>query len=200
MRYTYNTAFVKTVVFILSLSPLYEMIWFALTGRFGDFPSWEIIGITGEASLIFLLLTLAVTPARRILGWNNLIHIRRMLGLFAFFYAMIHFVIYIWREEHFSFHEFLLDIVRLPYITVGFIALILLIPLAFTARDSMMRKVGKNWKPIHRMVYAIAMLSIVHYVLVSIWSPLNALLYAFMLLLLLGYRFVYAKTPKDWML
>ncbi len=199
MRYRYNTAFLKTIVFFLSLSPLYEVIWFALSGRFGDYPSWEIIGITGESSLIFLLLTLAVTPARQLFGWRNLIHIRRMLGLFAFFYACLHFIVYLWREENFIFKEFVLDIVRLPYITVGMMALILLVPLAFTARDSMMRKVGKHWKPIHRMVYAIALLSVVHYVLVSIWAPMNALVYALILMIFLAYRFVYARSVKDWM-
>jgi len=198
-NYTYNTAFLKTLVFTLSLSPLYEMIWFAITGRFGDYPSWEIIGITGEASLVCLLLTLLVTPLRKLFGWNNLLHIRRMLGLFAFFYACLHFFVYIWREENFVFAEFVNDVIKLPYITLGFIAFVLLIPLAFTARDRMMRKYGKSWKTIHKMIYAITVLSVVHYMLVSIWAPLNALFYASILLILLAFRFIYARTAKDWM-
>lgn len=189
---------VKIITFILSLSPLYEMLWFTLTGRFGDYPSWEIIGITGEAALIFLLITLSVTPIRRKTGWNILLKLRRMLGLFAFFYATVHFLVYIWREDNFIFHEFLLDTIKLPYITVGFLAWLLLIPLALTANDKVMKRIGKNWKRIHSMIYLITFLSVLHYLLVRLWNPTDILGFAVILAGLLGYRFYHARTAKDW--
>ena len=189
---------VKIIVFILCLSPLYEMIWYGVTARFGDYPSWEIIGITGEASLIFLLITLSVTPLRRIFGWNSLLKLRRMLGLFAYFYATLHFVVYIWREDNFILHEFFLDAINLPYITVGFLAWLLLTPMALTANNDGMKRLGKNWKKIHSMVYFIAFLSVLHYLLVRTWDTTDVLWYATILTVLLGYRFYHARTIKDW--
>ncbi|MBF0256414.1 MAG: sulfoxide reductase heme-binding subunit YedZ [Gammaproteobacteria bacterium] len=189
---------IKTIVFLASLSPLYEIVWYTVTGRFGDYPAWEIIGLTGEASLVFLLLTLLVTPLRKIFGWNGLIKLRRMLGLFAFFYATLHFLVYIWREDNFIVHEFFLDMVKLPYITVGVLAWLMLIPVAVTANDPMMKKAGKNWKRIHSMIYAITFLSVLHYLLVRTWNPTDVLYYAAILLALLVYRFYHARTVKDW--
>ncbi|MBF0219219.1 MAG: sulfoxide reductase heme-binding subunit YedZ [Gammaproteobacteria bacterium] len=189
---------VKISVFILSLSPLYEMLWYGLTGRFGAYPAWEIIGITGEASLVFLLLTLAVTPLRRWFGWNILLKLRRMLGLFAFFYASFHFAIYIWREDNFILSEFFNDAVKLPYITVGILAWLLLVPLALTARDKMMKTLGKGWKRLHSTIYAITFLTVLHYLLVRTWNPVDVLIYAAILTALLAYRFYYAKSVKEW--
>jgi sulfoxide reductase heme-binding subunit YedZ len=186
------------MVFVLSLYPLTEMAWYAVRGKFGDYPSWEIIGTTGEASLVFLLLTLAVTPLRRIFGWNYLLKLRRLLGLFAFFYATLHFFVYIWREDNFMLHEFFLDTVRLPYITVGFAAWVILVPMAFSANDTVMRKLGKNWKRLHSMIYAVTFLSVLHYLLVRTWRPTDVFWYAAILALLLAYRFYYARTAKDW--
>ena len=190
---------VKIITFLFSLYPLYEMVWYAITGRFGDYPSWEIIGITGEAALIFLLIALAVTPIRRLFGWNILLKLRRMLGLFAFFYASLHFLVYIWREDNFIIHEFFLDVIKMPYITVGFLAWLLLVPLAVTASDSKMKQLGKRWKTVHSMVYLITFLSVLHYLLVRTWNPTDVLGYAAILVALLSYRFYHARTVKDWM-
>ncbi len=188
----------KIIVFILSLSPLYEMLWYMVTGRFGDYPSWVFIGTTGEAALIFLLITLSVTPIRRIFGWNILLKLRRMLGLFAFFYATLHFFVYIWREDNFIFQEFLLDTIKLPYITVGFLSWLLLIPLAVTANDKMIKRIGTQWKRIHAMIYLITFLTVIHYLLVRLWDPTDILWYAAILAGLLGYRFYHARTARDW--
>ncbi len=188
----------KIIIFVLSLYPLYEMAWYALTGRYGDYPSWEIIGITGEASLVFLLITLSVTPLRRTFGWNSLLKFRRTFGLFAFFYATLHFLIYIWREDTFILTEFAMDVVKLPYVTVGFLAWLLMLPIALTANDSRMRALGRNWKRIHSMVYAVTFLTIVHYFLLRTWNPTDVLGYAAFLTALLGYRFYYARTQKEW--
>ncbi|QEP43977.1 sulfoxide reductase heme-binding subunit YedZ [Ectothiorhodospiraceae bacterium BW-2] len=189
---------IKIITFILCLSPLYEMIWYAVGGHFGDYPSWEIIGITGEAALVFLLITLSVTPIRRQFGWNILLKLRRMFGLFAFFYATLHFMVYIWREDNFILREFLLDTVKLPYITVGILAWLLLIPLATSANNDTMKKLGKNWKRVHSMIYAITFLSVLHYLLVRTWNPTDVLGYATILVLLLAYRFYHARTVKEW--
>ncbi len=189
---------IKIITFFICLSPLYEMLWYGITGRFGDYPSWEIIGITGEAALLFLLFTLSVTPLRRIFGWNILLKIRRMLGLFAFFYASLHFLVYIWREDNFNFHEFLLDTLKLPYITVGVLAWLLLIPLASSANNDTMKRLGKNWKRVHSMIYLITFLSVLHYLLVRTWNPTDVLGYAAILVALLAYRFFHARTVKDW--
>jgi len=188
----------KIITFVISLSPLYEMLWYTITGRFGDYPSWEIIGITGEAALIFLLLTLSITPIRRIFGWNILLKLRRTLGLFAFFYATLHFLVYVWREDNFIVHEFFLDVIKMPYITVGFLAWLLLVPLAFTANDGRMKKLGKNWKKIHSMIYLITFLSVLHYLLVRTWNPTDVLWYAAVLVALVAYRFYHARSVKDW--
>ena len=188
----------KIIVFILCLMPIYEVLWYSITGRFGDYPSWEIIGITGEAALIFLLITLSVTPIRRKFGWNALLKYRRMFGLFAFFYATAHFFVYIWQEDNFIIHEFLLDTINLPYITVGFLAWLLLIPLAVTANNKSIKRIGKNWKRIHSMIYVITFLSVLHYLLVRLWNPTDILGYAAILAALLGYRFFHARTAKDW--
>jgi sulfoxide reductase heme-binding subunit YedZ len=189
---------IKTITFIVCLYPLYDMLWSWISGHFGDYPSWEIIGTTGEAGLVFLLLTLTITPIRRITGWSILLKLRRMLGLFAFFYASIHFFVYIWREDNFILKEFLLDAVNLPYITVGFLAWLLLVPMAITANDVLMRRLGKNWKRIHGMVYFITFLSVLHYLLVRTWDTTDVLWYATVLVILLAYRFYHARTVKDW--
>jgi methionine sulfoxide reductase heme-binding subunit len=200
MKREYNLPFIKLVVFLLCLSPLYEMLWYLLTGHFGDYPSWEIIGITGEASLFFLLLTLLVTPLRRLFGWNILLSLRRLFGLFAYSYATLHFFVYIWREENFILHEFFLDIVNLPYITVGILSWLLMVPLAMTANDRNMKRLGKNWRKLHTLVYPLTVFACLHYILVQIWAPFDALEYTLLFVVLLGYRFVYARTPEDWSL
>ncbi len=190
---------IKIITFVISLSPLYEMVLFAITGRFGDYPSWEIIGITGEASLLFLLLTLLITPDKGAsLAGMCCSSCAACWACLPFFYATLHFLVYIWREDNFIVREFFFDIVKLPYITVGFIAWLLLIPLAYTASDNQMKRLGKGWKRLHSMIYPITFLSVLHYLLVRTWNPTDVLWYAAILVVLLAYRFFHARTVKDW--
>ena len=143
------------------------------------------LGIWG---LNFLLITLAITPLRYISGWNWLIRFRRMLGLFAFFYVFLHFLVYAGLDQRFDLHAIFEDIAERPYITIGFTALVLLIPLAVTSTNGMMRRLGSRWKKLHRMVYGIAILGVWHFYWQVKLDTLEAVLYAGALAILLGYR------------
>lgn len=150
----------------------------------------------GDCTLIFLMITLAVTPLRRFTGWQWLIKLRRMLGLFAFFYASLHFVTYIWLDQFFDLQDMVKDIIKRPFITVGFAAFVCLVPLAVTSTNAMVKRLGgKRWQALHRLVYAIAILGVVHYWWLVKRDIREPLLYAAILALLLGVR-IYWKLQK----
>jgi len=153
----------KIGVFIACWYPLARIVLFGLTDRLGANPIEFITRSTGLWTLIFLCLTLAVTPLRRLTGFNALLRFRRMLGLYAFFYAVLHFTTYIWFDKWFDLAEVLKDIGKRPFITVGFAAFLLLIPLAATSPRAAARKLGRRWLTLHRSVYAIAILAILHF-------------------------------------
>lgn len=153
----------KPLVFSLCLIPLGLIIYRGLTHQLTAEPIKEITHITGDWALYFLLLTLAITPLRRLTRINALIRFRRMLGLYAFFYVCLHFVTYLVLDQFFDWGEILRDIVKRPYITVGFSAFILLIPLALTSTRKMVQKLGKRWKLLHSLVYPITTLGLLHY-------------------------------------
>ena len=157
---------IKPVAFILALVPFAYLVYGAFTDNLGTNPVETMTHETGEWGLRFLLLTLAISPLRRILGISWLIRLRRMFGLFAFFYACLHFVTYIWLDQFFDFYEILHDIPKRPFITIGFVAFILLIPLAVTSTKKMQQRLKKNWKRLHQLAYVIPMLVVVHF----IWS------------------------------
>jgi len=117
----------------------------------------------GTWTLVFLCLSLAMTPARVITGWTGFIHLRRMLGLFCFFYATVHFLIWLWLDHNFSLAAMWQDVLERPYITFGFLAFVFLIPLALTSNRWAQRKLGRRWGHLHRLIYAIAVLAILHY-------------------------------------
>ncbi len=178
----------KPLVFCVSLLPLVWLCWLAWQGRLGANPVETLSHRTGDWSLRFLLLTLAVTPLRRLSGWNWLLKFRRMLGLFAFFYVCLHLGVYLIFDQFFDPSAILEDIAKRPYITVGFAGFLLLIPLAVTSTNGMIKRLGRNWQRLHRLVYLIGMLGVVHYwwlVKADISEPL---LYAGLLTMLLGYR------------
>lgn len=153
----------KAAVFILSLLPFARLVWGTATGAFTD-PLAEITRISGEWALYFLCITLAVTPLRRLTGWNWLVRLRRMVGLFTFFYAFVHFVAFLWFDHFFDVAAMLADVVKRPFILVGFIAFVLLIPLAATSTNAMIKRLGgKRWQWLHRLIYAIGPLAILHY-------------------------------------
>ncbi|SFA94555.1 sulfoxide reductase heme-binding subunit YedZ [Collimonas sp. OK607] len=156
--------FLKVALFALALLPAARLLLFGFTDRLGANPIEFITRSSGDWTLYFLCITLAVTPLRRFTNWNWLIKLRRMLGLFAFFYASLHFTTFLWFDHFFDVAEMFKDVVKRPFITVGFIAFVLLIPLALTSTNGMIRRLGgKRWQWLHRSLYAIAMLGILHF-------------------------------------
>jgi sulfoxide reductase heme-binding subunit YedZ len=183
----------KVVVFGLCLLPLVILTLqtFGVGGlSLGANPIEELIHSLGKWGLKLLLITLAVTPLRKLTGWNWLLRLRRMLGLFAFFYVALHFLVYAGLDQRFDLAAIFEDIAKRPYITVGMTALLLLIPLAVTSTNGMMRRLGKNWQKLHRLVYVIAILGVWHFYWQVKLDTLEALVYAGILFALLGYRLV----------
>lgn len=154
----------KGVLFVLALLPFVRLIAFGFLDRLGANPIEFITRNTGDWTLYFLCITLAVTPLRRLTGWNWLIRLRRMLGLFSFFYVVLHFMTFLWFDHFFDVEEMWRDVLKRPFITVGFIAFVLLIPLAATSTNAMVRRLGaKRWLWLHRLMYLILPLGILHF-------------------------------------
>jgi methionine sulfoxide reductase heme-binding subunit len=153
----------KVVLWALCLAPAGRLAWYAYSGGLGANPIEFITLDTGFWTLVLLMTTLAVTPLRRLTGWNRLIRFRRMLGLFAFFYATLHFLTYVALDLFFDFGAVAADIVKRPYITVGFTAFVLLIPLAVTSTKGAIRRLGRNWLRLHRLIYVSAALAVLHF-------------------------------------
>jgi sulfoxide reductase heme-binding subunit YedZ len=153
----------KVAVFALALLPFARMVWLTAAGELVE-PLEFITHGTGDWTLYFLCITLAVTPLRRLTGANWLVKLRRMLGLFAFFYAALHFTTFIWFDHFFDLAAIWKDVLKRPFITVGFIAFVLLVPLAVTSTNAMARRLGgKRWQALHRTIYLIAPLAILHF-------------------------------------
>lgn len=180
---------IKAALFALCLVPLALLAWRAYTDNLGANPIEAITRGTGDWTLRFLLITLAVTPLRRLTGAHWLLRLRRMLGLFAFFYAALHFTTYFWLDQFFDLQAIAKDILKRPFITVGFAAFVLLIPLAATSNNAAIRRLGgRKWQSLHRSVYAIAILGVVHYWWLVKKDISEPLLYASILGILLGLR------------
>lgn len=179
----------KALIFLAALMPLMLLIMDGLNGNLGANPVEVITHRTGDWVLNFLLITLAVTPLRKITGWHWLLRFRRMLGLYAFFYVLLHFTTYIWLDRFFVFDEIGKDIAKRPYITVGFICFLLLIPLAVTSTNAMVRRLGaKRWQRLHKMIYAIAIGGVLHYLWLVKSDIILPLAYGLVLVLLLVLR------------
>lgn len=187
---------IKPLLFLLCLFPLGFLIWGAINDTLGANPAETLTRETGEWTLRFLLITLLVTPARRILSWPWLIRLRRMLGLFVFFYAVMHLLTYVWFDQFFDWLEILKDIKKRPFISLGFIGFIFLIPLALTSTKKMMRRLGKRWAKLHKLVYVIAVLGVFHFILLVKADYLEPVIYGVVLLLLLSYRAYYQKIQQ----
>ncbi len=154
---------IKAAIFALGLIPVAKMAYLTLTQQLVE-PLEHITRGTGDWVLYFLCITLAVTPLRRFTGWNWLIKLRRELGLFAFFYACLHFMTFIWFDHFFDLAEMWKDVLKRPFITVGFTAFVLLVPLAVTSTNGMIKRLGgKRWQWLHRLIYVIAPLGILHF-------------------------------------
>jgi sulfoxide reductase heme-binding subunit YedZ len=179
----------KPAVFILCLLPALALAADALTGGLGANPIEAITHRTGDWALRLLLITLAVTPLRRLTGWSWPGPLRRMLGLYAFFYASLHFLTYLVLDQFFDPAAIVEDIAKRPYITVGFTAFVLLIPLALTSTNGMIRRLGgRNWRRLHRLVYPIAILGVIHFLWLVKADLREPLIYLAILAALLGYR------------
>jgi methionine sulfoxide reductase heme-binding subunit len=187
---------IKVPVFILALVPVALLLRGALTGNLGVNPAETIQLTTGRWALKFLLLSLAITPVRRLTGWNILIQYRRMLGLFAFFYVTLHFTAYWAFDLGFAFGAMVADVVKRPFITMGFAAFLLLIPLALTSTKGWIRRLGKRWARLHRLVYVAAIFAIVHFAWkVKVFTG-DPVIYAAILTALLGFRVVWALRAR----
>ena len=181
--------FSKACIFIISLIPFTLLLYNALNDNLGANPIEVITHSTGDWALNFLLITLSVTPLRKLTGQNLLIRYRRMLGLFAFFYVCMHFLCFLVLDHFFDWQTIIEDIIKRPYITVGFIAFILIIPLAITSSKSMMMKLGRSWNNLHRLIYLICPLGVLHY-LWLVKSDITApLIYAIIYITLMSFRF-----------
>lgn len=178
----------------LCLLPLVRLVVLGATGGLGANPIEFVTRSTGTWTLAGLLMTLSVTPLRRLSGNAGLLRYRRMLGLFAFFYACLHFVTYFWLDQFFDLAAIARDIVKRPFVTVGFAAFVLLIPLAATSSQAMMRRLGRNWQRVHRMIYPIALLGVIHYLWLVKKDMTQPLIYGGVLVVLLAVRLPWGRT------
>jgi len=189
--------FTKVAVFLCALIPLGRLAWKALHDGLGANPIEVITHTTGDWTLILILATLSITPLRRITGQYWLISVRRMIGLFAFFYGFLHFLTYIWLDKFFDVHEMWKDIAKRPFITVGFSAFVLMIPLALTSTAGWIRRLGgKNWQRLHRLIYLAAILGVLHYLWLVKADTRKPVEYGFVLSVLFLYRVVIWVAQK----
>jgi sulfoxide reductase heme-binding subunit YedZ len=191
--------FTKIALFLAALIPLERLLWKAFHDSLGANPIEVITHSTGDWTLIFVLSTLAITPLRRLTRQYWLIGLRRMIGLFAFFYGTLHFLTYIWLDKFFDIHEMLKDIEKRRFITVGFAAFVLMIPLALTSTAWSIRRLGgKNWQRLHRLIYLTGILGVVHYTWLVKADRRKPLEYGAVLTILLAYRVaIWAKEKAS---
>ena len=198
--------YIKVVVFLICLVPFGLLLWKFFGPHPFDMSGWGVgLGANpvealehgfGDWTLRFLLTTLSITPLRKLLRIPSLIKFRRMLGLFAFFYGCAHFTTYLWLDKFFNLHEILLDVAKRKYITVGFTAFVLLIPLALTSTAGWIRRLGgKRWRALHRLIYAAAIAGVIHYLWLVKADKRKPLEYGAVLTVLLGYRVVVWLLP-----
>lgn len=180
--------FAKLALFVVSLIPAAVLGWNFFHDQLGANPFEALTRESGEWTLRFLLVTLLMTPLRGILHQSWPLQLRRMLGLYSFFYACLHLLTYLWFDQFFDWQEISKDILKRPFITVGITAWILLLPLAVTSTNGMMRRLGRRWKRLHRSIYLIASLGVLHFLLMVKADLREPLIYTGILLILLGYR------------
>ena len=183
-----KSKFTKPVLFMLCLVPLSSLIWRAFYGDLGANPIETITRGTGDWTLRFLLITLSISPLRQWFGLSGLLRFRRLFGLYVFFYACCHFSIWLIFDHAFDFADMIEDIVERPYITVGFSALMLLIPLAITSNNAMLKKLGKSWKKLHQLTYLVVTLGVLHFLWLVKADYLEPGIYALIVIILLLHR------------
>ena len=190
---------IKASAFVLSLVPFLHLVWAAFTDHLGANPLEFITRNTGDWTLYFLCTTLSVTPIRRLMNWPWLIKLRRMFGLFAFFYASLHFLTFLWFDHFFDVAEMLKDVEKRPFILVGFSAFLLLIPLALTSTNKMIKRLGAaHWQLLHKLVYVISCLGILHFFLMKAGKHdfSQPIVFACIVAVLLGMRVYWVLQKK----
>jgi sulfoxide reductase heme-binding subunit YedZ len=192
-----DTKFSKILISVNAFVPLIILAFDAWSGKIGANPIEFFLRTTGVLTLVFLLLTLSVTPLRKMFEWNNLIKFRRMLGLYAFFYGFLHLITYSIFDKSLSVAAIVSDIWQRPFIAVGMLAFFLLIPLAVTSTNGMIKRLGgKNWAKLHKLTYLIAILGVIHFWMIVKSDLTYPLLFGFVLAILLGYRIFANQKPK----
>lgn len=179
----------KPIVFVVCLLPVILLFRDFYLDELGPNPFEVLTRSTGEWALRFLLITLAMTPLRVLSGAGWPLRFRRLFGLYAFFYVCVHLLTYIWLDQFFDWEEIWTDIVKRPYITIGMLAFTLLIPLALTSTKKMMKRLGQRWKKLHKLIYLIAPLGVLHFLLLVKADLREPIIYAFILLGLFVVRF-----------
>jgi sulfoxide reductase heme-binding subunit YedZ len=185
----------KVSIFLLCLVPIVWLLAAAATERLSANPVKDITEFTGDWTLRFLLITLCITPIRKLTGWNEVIKYRRMLGLFTFFYGFLHFLTYAWLDQFFSLGDMLHDVYKRPFITAGFLGFTVMLPLAITSTKKWIGRLGgKQWQLLHRLTYVSAIAGVIHYLWLVKADTQRPLTYGLLLSILLAYR-VFISAP-----
>lgn len=191
-----DTKFPKLLLFINALVPLALMLWDVYHKRVGANPLEFVTRTTGMLTLVFLILTLAITPVRTIIRLNWLVKFRRMVGLFAFFYGFLHLLTYLWFDRYFNLKSVPGDVVSRPFIAIGMTAFILMVPLAITSTNKMVKRLGgKRWSRVHKLIYVAGIAGIVHFWMLVKSDTRLPLTFAFVLALLLAFRVLAKYSP-----
>lgn len=192
-----DVKFHKALISVNALIPLAFLAFDAYRGALGANPIEFFLRTTGVLTLVFLLITLAITPLRKIFGWNSLIRFRRMLGLYAFFYALIHLITYSIFDKSLDLAAIVGDVWQRPFIAVGMTAFTLLVPLAVTSTNGMVKRLGgKNWARLHKLSYVIAVLGVIHFWIIVKSDIFYPALFGLVLLVLLGYRMIAGQKVR----
>ncbi len=191
-----HITFVKVAIWLLALLPILRLVWLGFNDNLGANPVEFVEHSTGTWTLVFLLITLSMTPIRLLTGQLWQIQLRRMLGLFMFFYACLHIISYVWLDFAFIWDELLIDVAKHPRILVGFAAFLLTIPLAITSNSYMIKRLKSNWKKLHQLVYLIAILGVVHFWMLVKKDLTEPIYYAAVLIVLLAVRAYYKYKPS----
>src|SRR5215204_1429123 len=193
-----NLSFTRLVIFTNALIPLALLLWDVWRNNVGANPLEFATRTTGMLTLVFLTLTIAISPFRKTFGPNSLVKFRRMLGLFAFFYGALHLLTYIWFDRLFNFISVGKDVAQRPFILVGMIAFFLMVPLTITSTNNMIKRLGgKRWAKLHKLVYLAAIAGVVHFWMLVKSDTRLPLTFAFIVLFLLGYRLFVKYAPSQ---
>ena len=191
-----DTRFAKVVLFINALVPLTLLLWDVWQKRVGANPLEFVTRTTGMLTLVFLTISLAVTPVRKVTGANWLVKFRRLLGLFAFFYGFLHLMTYVSFDRFFNLKSIPVDVLKRPFIAIGMTAFLLMIPLAITSTNKMVKRLGgKLWNRLHKIVYLAGVAGVIHYWMLVKANKQLPLTFAFILAVLLGYRLLIKFAP-----